>query len=79
MKVGIIAPQGWIGEYDGWETLTAWRRTVQVARQAEALGFESVWLFDHFHTAPRPTSRSSRSPPSRRSRRSRRASAWGTS
>jgi F420-dependent oxidoreductase-like protein len=55
MKVGIIAPQGWQGEYDGWETLAAWRRTVQVTRQAEALGFESVWLFDHFHTVPRPT------------------------
>jgi F420-dependent oxidoreductase-like protein len=55
MKVGIIAPQGWQGEYDGWDTLAAWRRTAQVARQAEALGFESVWLFDHFHTVPRPT------------------------
>jgi len=55
MKVGIIAPQGWMGEYDGWETLAAWRRTVQVTQQAEALGFESVWLFDHFHTVPRPT------------------------
>jgi hypothetical protein len=47
MKVGIIAPQGWVGEYDGWETLAAWRRTVQVTLQAEALGFESVWLFSH--------------------------------
>jgi len=55
MKIGIIAPQGWMGEYDGWETLVAWRRTVQVTRQAEALGFESVWLFDHVHTVPRPT------------------------
>ena len=55
MKVGIIAPQGWIGEYDGWETPAAWRRTVRVAQQAEVLGFESVWLFDHFHTVPRPT------------------------
>jgi F420-dependent oxidoreductase-like protein len=26
-----------------------------VAWQAEALGFESIWLFDHFHTVPRPT------------------------
>ena len=33
----------------------AWRRTVDVARQAERLGFESIWLFDHFHTVPRPT------------------------
>jgi F420-dependent oxidoreductase-like protein len=28
---------------------------VAVARQAETLGFESVWLFDHFTTTPRPT------------------------
>jgi len=55
MKIGIVAPQGWQGEYDGWETVAAWSRTVQVAQQAEALGFESVWLFDHFHTVPRPT------------------------
>ena len=33
----------------------AWRRTVAVAQRAEELGFESVWLFDHFHTVPRPT------------------------
>ena len=55
MKIGAIAPQGWVGEYDGWQPLDAWRRTVQVAQQAERLGFDSVWLFDHFHTVPRPT------------------------
>ena len=26
-----------------------------MAQRAEALGFESVWLFDHFHTVPKPT------------------------
>ena len=55
MRIGIIAPQGWTGEYDGWEPERAWARTVEVAQQAERLGFESVWLFDHFHTVPRPT------------------------
>ncbi len=55
MKVGVIAPQGWQGEYDGWATPDAWRRTVEVTLQAERLGFESVWLFDHFHTIPEPT------------------------
>jgi F420-dependent oxidoreductase-like protein len=55
MKIGVIVPQGWTGEYDGWEAAPAWERTVAVARQAERLGFESVWLFDHFHTVPRPT------------------------
>ena len=55
MKVGVIVPQGWTGEYDGWDPGLAWRRTVDVARQAEALGFESIWLFDHFQTFPDPT------------------------
>jgi F420-dependent oxidoreductase-like protein len=55
MKIGAIVPQGWVGEYDGWEPLDAWRRTTEVAQQADRLGFESIWLFDHFHTVPRPT------------------------
>jgi len=55
MKIGAIVPQGWVGEYDGWDAITAWKRTAAVAQQADHLGFESVWLFDHFHTIPRPT------------------------
>ena len=55
MEIGIIVPQGWTGEYDGWEAARAWERTVAVARQAERLGFESVWVFDHFQTEPEPT------------------------
>jgi F420-dependent oxidoreductase-like protein len=55
MKVGVIVPQGWTGEYDGWEPARGWARTVAVATQAEQLGFESIWLFDHFHTVPKPT------------------------
>jgi F420-dependent oxidoreductase-like protein len=55
MKIGAIVPQGWIGEYDGRQPLDAWRRTREVAQQADRLGFESIWLFDHFHTVPEPT------------------------
>jgi len=55
MRVGVMVPQGWTGEYDGWEAAPAWARTVEVARQAERLGFESLWVFDHFHTVPKPT------------------------
>jgi F420-dependent oxidoreductase-like protein len=55
MRAGVIVPQGWTGEYDGWEPAAAWNRTVAVAQQAERLGFESIWLFDHFHTVPKPT------------------------
>ena len=55
MKLGVIVPQGWSAEYAGWDPLRAWARTVAVAQQAERLGFESIWLFDHFHTTPKPT------------------------
>ena len=55
MKIGAIVPQGWVGDYDGWQPLDAWRRTTEVAKQADRLGFESIWLFDHLHTVPRPT------------------------
>ena len=55
MQVGLMAPQGWKGEYDGWDPAAAWARTVELATQAEELGFESLWVFDHFHTVPEPT------------------------
>jgi F420-dependent oxidoreductase-like protein len=55
VRVGIIVPQGWTGEYDGWDPARAWARTVAVAHEAEALGFDSIWLFDHVQTEPEPT------------------------
>ena len=55
MQVGLMAPQGWKGEFDGWPADRAWARTLELTAQAEALGFESLWVFDHFHTVPDPT------------------------
>ena len=55
MRAGVIVPQGWIGEYDGWDPTRAWETSKAVARQADELGFESIWLYDHFHTVPQPT------------------------
>ena len=55
MQVGLLIPQGWKHEYDGWDAAAAWARTMALARQAEALGFESEWVFDHFHTTPDTT------------------------
>ena len=55
MQVGIIVPQGWTGEYAGWDATRAWQRSQAIAQEAEALGFESLWAFDHFHTTPEPT------------------------
>jgi F420-dependent oxidoreductase-like protein len=55
MDVGVMVPQGWKGEYDGWDAVGAWSNSIDRARQAEALGFESLWVFDHFTTVPKPT------------------------
>jgi len=55
MQVGLMAAQGWKGEFDGWQPGEAWARTIELARQAEGLGFESIWVFDHFHTVPQPS------------------------
>ena len=55
MQIGVIVPQGWTREYEGWEPTEAWARTRDLTAQVEALGFESVWVFDHFHTTPRST------------------------
>jgi F420-dependent oxidoreductase-like protein len=55
VQVGLLIPQGWKGEYDGWDPADAWARTVDLARHAEELGFESEWVFDHFTTVPEPT------------------------
>ena len=52
MQVGVMIPQGWKYEYNGWDAAAAWARTMELARDAETLGFESEWVFDHFHTVP---------------------------
>ena len=41
-----------MGDFDGWDPSRAWARVVDVAQQAEGLGFESVWVVDHLHTSP---------------------------
>jgi alkanesulfonate monooxygenase SsuD/methylene tetrahydromethanopterin reductase-like flavin-dependent oxidoreductase (luciferase family) len=48
MDLGVVLPQGWLGEYRGWDDRRAWARTLALARRAEELGFESVWVYDHF-------------------------------
>lgn len=54
MKVGITLPQGCDREYLGLGPEVAWERTVAAAQQAEALGFESLWIYDHFQVDPPP-------------------------
>jgi F420-dependent oxidoreductase-like protein len=54
MKIGLTLPQGCDREFMGMDPVRAWRRTVEVAREAESLGFESLWVYDHFQVDPPP-------------------------
>src|SRR3984893_12707104 len=56
MKFGILVPQGWRMDRVGiTDHIEAYETMTRVALEAEALGFDSIWLFDHFHTVPTPT------------------------
>src|SRR6266550_23816 len=56
MKCGVIAPQGWRMDLVGIkDPVEAYETMTGVAQAAEELVYDSVWLFDHFHTVPVPT------------------------
>lgn len=56
MKFGVMVPQGWRMELaDIPDPVEAYEAMTRVAQEAEALGFNSIWLFDHFHTVPVPS------------------------
>jgi hypothetical protein len=55
---GAIVPQGWKTELVAIEGAEAkWAKAVEVPRPAEALGYDSLWVYDHFHNVPRPATR----------------------
>jgi alkanesulfonate monooxygenase SsuD/methylene tetrahydromethanopterin reductase-like flavin-dependent oxidoreductase (luciferase family) len=47
MKVGLVLPQGYFNEFEGWQPARAWDRIVELAVTAERLGFESIWTGEH--------------------------------
>jgi F420-dependent oxidoreductase-like protein len=55
MHFGLFVPQGWrldlvgIAPADQWETMKG------LAQHADAGPWESIWVYDHFHTVPKPT------------------------
>jgi F420-dependent oxidoreductase-like protein len=51
----VFVPQGWRLDLAGIPSDRHWSSMVEVARRAESAGFESVWLYDHFHTVPLAT------------------------
>jgi probable F420-dependent oxidoreductase len=53
LQIGVFIPQGWKLEYRGWSGPDAWARSVELARQAESLGYDHLWVYDHVETVPR--------------------------
>src|SRR6478735_11746620 len=50
---GTFVPQGWKLEYTGIDAADAWARSVELAREAEGLGYDHLWVYDHVETVPR--------------------------
>jgi F420-dependent oxidoreductase-like protein len=55
MIFGMFMPQGWKMELSGIDGAAAkWDKAVEIAVKAEELGYDSIWVYDHFHNVPRP-------------------------
>jgi F420-dependent oxidoreductase-like protein len=55
LQFGVGLPQGWTMDLVSIkDPVEAYEAMTSVAQTADALGFSSVWLADHFHTVPQP-------------------------
>lgn len=55
MRFGIFIPQGWRHDLVDIEPEDQWAVMNSLAQAADAGPWESLWVFDHFHTVPVPT------------------------
>ena len=55
MRFGVFVPQGWRLDLTGIDPAAQWAAMLDVARAADDSPFESIWVYDHFHTVPIPT------------------------
>lgn len=53
VRHGAFVPQGWKLEYEGTGAAAAWERSVAWAAEAERLGYDHLWVYDHTETVPR--------------------------
>ncbi|MCJ1702194.1 MULTISPECIES: LLM class F420-dependent oxidoreductase [unclassified Rathayibacter] len=52
MRFGLFIPQGWRHDLVGIDPADQWRTMRDLAQHADAGPWESVWVYDHFHTVP---------------------------
>ena len=57
MRFGMFVPQGWRHDLVGIAPADQWQAMSGVAEHADApdSGWESIWVYDHFHTVPVPS------------------------
>ena len=52
MKFGAFVPQGWRMDLVGVPVAEQWPTMLSAARRIESLGYDTAWVYDHFHTVP---------------------------
>lgn len=52
MRFGTFAPQGWKGDQNGRPVEEQWDHITSIAALIEDAGYDSIWVYDHFHTHP---------------------------
>jgi F420-dependent oxidoreductase-like protein len=55
MRFGVFVPQGWRLDLVGVPAAEQWDLMRGLAQAADAGPWESIWVYDHFHTVPMPT------------------------
>ncbi|MCJ7754820.1 MAG: LLM class F420-dependent oxidoreductase [Thermoanaerobaculales bacterium] len=55
MRFGVFVPQGWRLDLVGVAKEDHWPTMLKVANVIEGAEYESLWVYDHFHTVPVPT------------------------
>jgi F420-dependent oxidoreductase-like protein len=55
MRFGLFVPQGWRLDLAGIAPADQWITMRDLAQAADDGPFESIWVYDHFHTVPLPS------------------------
>jgi F420-dependent oxidoreductase-like protein len=55
MRFGLFIPQGWRLDLIGIAPDEQWRVMRDLATYADGSAWDSLWVYDHFHTVPMPT------------------------
>ena len=55
MQFGYFVPQGWRMDLAGIDPAQHWATMRDLARHADAGPWDSIWVYDHFHTVPEPS------------------------